>query len=50
MYGGLEGGAGEGVGLLGGNTSGYLLLEGLREATLQELSARSYLLLVLGVL
>lgn len=46
----LQGGAGQGVRLLGGGRLGDLLLEGLGQAALQELSARPELLVVLGVL
>lgn len=46
----LEGGAGDCVGLIGGNGFGHLLLEGLWEATLQEVSAGSELFITLRVL
>lgn len=46
----LKGGTGDVVGLLGGSGLGYLLPEGLGEATLQELPACSELLIVLRIL
>lgn len=45
----LEGGAGEGVGLPGGRGLGDLLLEGVRQAALEELAAGATRLVILGV-
>lgn len=45
----LKGGTGERVSLLGGSSLGHLFPEGLRQATLQELSACPELLIVLRV-
>lgn len=45
----LEGGAGQRIRLLGRGRLGNLLLEGLGQSALQELPARSELLVVLGV-
>jgi len=47
---GLEGVAGEGVGLPGGGGLGDLLLEGVRQAALEELPAGAARLVVRGVL
>lgn len=50
VYNWLKGGAGEGVGLLGGSGLGNLLPKRLGEAAPQELSARPELLVILGIL
>lgn len=49
MYNWLEGAAGEGVCFPVGSRLGYLLSKGLRQATLQKISACPELLIILGV-